>query len=353
VNLVTTESDGRASDPAQERRVGPSTGRGVRQAGLLFIAVGAIGLVSDFVPGGVGYGHPVSPLLDTANLVVGIAAVLLSRTCLLRGRAGLLLAVFAMANVAGNNVAGVLPPATYGIYFVLIMVWVGIWYPPWTVLALSPLVTCAYLAPLFLGTPRSPGAVPAVLLVVPVAVLTGETIAHYTEKVRRAESSRERLLSELSRENVTDELTGVGNRRLGDMLLESLEPGDAVAILDVDLFKQVNDTHGHPEGDRLLHRLGSYLNASMRGSDTAARMGGEEFMVVLRGAGPDAIDTVSRLLRGWRQSSPLATISAGVAVHRSRTSPTATYAAADAALYEAKHSGRDRAVLADGAGVAA
>jgi len=82
-------------------------------------------------------------------------------------------------------------------------------------------------------------------------------------------------------------------------------------------------------------------------------MGGEEFMVVMRGAGPEGISTASRLLRSWRESSPLATISAGVAVHRPKARPEATYAAADRALYDAKHAGRDRAVLAEAAGVAA
>jgi diguanylate cyclase (GGDEF)-like protein len=293
-------------------------------------------------------------MLDAFNVAAGTAMVLLRKKCFLHGRVGLLLAVFAMASIAVNIATGVRPPAAYGSYLVLVMVWVGIWYPPWTVVALSPVMACAYLAPLLLGAPRSPGAVPAVLVVVPVAVLAGETIARYTSKLKRAEVARERLLSDLSREVVTDELTGVGNRRLGEMLLESLEPGDAVAILDVDLFKQVNDTYGHPEGDRLLNQLGSFLNASMRGErDAAARMGGEEFMVVMRGAGPEGISTASRLLRMWRESSPLATISAGVAVHRPKTSFQATYAAADRALYDAKQTGRDRAVLADVAGVAA
>jgi diguanylate cyclase (GGDEF)-like protein len=337
----------------RDRRNSPDAGRGVRQAGVLFAAVGVIGLVSDLLPWGVGHGHEASTILDAVNLLVGIAVIAFSRVPLLHGWVGLVLPVFALANVAANNAAGVLPPATYGTWFVLIMVWVGIWYPPWTVIALSPVMGCAYLLPFLVGAPRSPGAVAAVLLVVPAAVLAGETIAHFTDKVRRAEVARESLLSELSRENATDPLTGVGNRRLGELLLDSLEPGDAVAILDVDHFKQVNDAHGHVEGDRLLHSLGAHLITSMRENDAVARMGGDEFMVVMRGVGPDGINTVSRLVDAWRQNSPLATISAGVAVHRSKTRPQDTYAAADGALYEAKCVGRSRAVLAREAGKAA
>ncbi len=347
MNVDSIDPDDYLCDPARDRRATFDAGAGVRQAGLLFAAVGALGLVTDIVPGTFGQGHLVRMLLDVVVLGAGITTVLLHKTHFLQGRAGgLTLAVFAMVCVAANNVAGTLPPAAYGSYFTLIMVWVGIWYPPGTAVALSPVMACAYLVPLFLGAPRSPGVVPAVILVVPIAVLAGETIAHYTGKIRRGVAARERLLSELSRENVTDELTGVGNRRLGEILLDSLEPGDAVAILDVDLFKQVNDTYGHPEGDRLLQQLGSHLSTAMRGRDAVARMGGDEFMVVMRGAGPEGINTVSRLVRSWRKGAPPATISAGVAVHKRRTNPKATYAAADGALYEAKQTGHDRALLA-------
>ncbi len=347
MNLASNESGERPSDAVHDNRIRHDSVRGVLQAGLLFSVVGVIGLVSDALPGFAGHGHLTSVILDAVLLPVGIAAVLLRKKRFLQGRPGLLLAVFAMAIIAANNVNGSLATATFGTYFMLIVVWVGIWYPPWTVAALSPVMAAAYMAPLFLGAPRSPGDVPAVFLVVPITVLAGETIAHYTDRVRRAVASRERLLSDMSRENVTDALTGVGNRRLGGMLLESPAPGDAVAILDVDHFKEVNDNYGHPEGDRLLHELGSCLNAFTRDRDANARMGGDEFLVVMRGAGPEGIDIASRLLRSWRQGSPLATISAGVAVHRSRTSPEATYAEADRALYEAKHTGCDRAVLAN------
>lgn len=345
-NLISTGPERRASNAGHHRRLHSVSGRGVRHASLLFVAVGVVGLINDFVPGGVDHGNLTSMIQDASALTIGALAFLLRKNRFLLGRGGILLAVLALAMVAVDNASGEIVPITLGTYFMIIVVWVGMWYPPWTVLALSPVMAAAYLAPLFLGAPRSPGDLAAVSLVLPTTVLVGETIARYTERVRRAQASRERLLNELSREIITDELTGVGNRRLGELLLESLKPGDAVAILDLDHFKSVNDNYGHPEGDRVLHELGSCLNASMRDHDAAARMGGEEFMVVMRDAGPNAINIVSRLLQTWRQSVPLATMSAGVAVHSSRTGPQSTYAAADRALYEAKHSGRDRAVLA-------
>ncbi|MGC2168478.1 MAG: GGDEF domain-containing protein [Acidimicrobiales bacterium] len=345
--MASSEFGGRSFAALRERRASSDSARGVLQAGLLFAVVGVIGLVSDTFPGGIGHGRLTSVILDAALLPLGVAVIVLRKSWLLQGRRGLLLAVVAMALIGANNANGSLAPATYGTYFMLVMVWVGIWYKPWTVLALSPLMTCAYLVPLYLGAPRSPGDVPAVFLVVPITVLAGEIIAHYTDRVRRADVARERLLSELSRETVTDELTGVGNRRLGEMLIESLEPDDALTILDIDHFKGVNDQYGHPKGDALLRQLGSYLVVSMRERDAAARMGGDEFMIVMRGAGAEGVNIISRLLGEWRRFSHVATISAGVAVHRSKTSPQATYAAADRALYEAKHSGGDRAVALD------
>ncbi len=334
------------SDPIVERRSDADAAHAVRQAGYLFLGIGLIGVINDVVPGLVGHDHRVSFFLDTANLLIGVAALLLRDNHHFHGNASLILPILAMTSVSLNNAFGVLPEVNYGTYFMLIFVWVGIWYPPWTVTALSPLAAAAYLLPFLAGANRANGAVVAVFLAIPAAVVTGETISHYTSQARDGAIRREKLLSDLSRLVMTDELTGVGNRRLGELLLESLVAGDAVAVLDVDLFKEVNDTFGHPEGDRLLHQLGGFLNSSARDRDAVARMGGEEFLLVVRGAGLESEAIVSRLLQSWRARSPLATFSAGVAVHRARTKPSATYAAADRALYNAKEHGRDQVVMA-------
>ena len=309
---IPSLSSARQPTRRKRRQAEPRAAGGVRQAGFLFIAVGAIGIVSDLVPGMVGFGHVPALILDFLTLAVGFASWRLAKQPFIQGRLSLALPVLAMALVAVNNAAGQLPQVTYGTWFVLIFVWVGIWHRPWTAVSLTPAAVGAYLIPLLMGPPPSPYAIPSVLLVIPAALLTGETVAHYTDKVRRAAAAREQLLADLSRATVTDALTGLGNRRLGEMLLETLEPGDAVAILDLDHFKNVNDRYGHPEGDRLLRQLGDYLSGSLRDSDAVARMGGEEFMLVLRGPGHAAIDIVSRLLASWRTEKPLATISAGV-----------------------------------------
>ncbi|HVM10180.1 MAG TPA: diguanylate cyclase [Acidimicrobiales bacterium] len=142
-------------------------------------------------------------------------------------------------------------------------------------------------------------------------------------------------------ESMRDALTGVGNRRRADALLDQLKPGDAVAIVDMDHFKRVNDDLGHAAGDEVLVSLASFLDKSLRDGDAVARYGGEEFIVVLRQAGDYARAAMERLLDGWHNTSPVTTFSAGVAVHATDSTAGATLAAADAALYRAKRAGRD------------
>ena len=158
-----------------------------------------------------------------------------------------------------------------------------------------------------------------------------------------------RARKHLAEVSVRDELTGIGNRRHASGLLASLEPGDAVVMIDLDHFKSVNDTEGHEGGDRVLQALAQYLQTGVRDADTVARYGGEEFVMVLHQIGDEGLPAVQRLCTGWRRSGPRTTFSAGVAVHRRGDTATATLARADAALYKAKRTGRDRACGADDA----
>jgi diguanylate cyclase (GGDEF)-like protein len=141
--------------------------------------------------------------------------------------------------------------------------------------------------------------------------------------------------------SMRDALTGVGNRRQADALLAQVKAGDAVAILDLDHFKSVNDRFGHAAGDEVLVALAQYLDRSLRDGDAVARFGGEEFLVVLRAAGANAAGAMERLAAGWRRTDPVTTFSAGVAIHVTGAEPAATLAAADRALYGAKDAGRD------------
>jgi len=140
---------------------------------------------------------------------------------------------------------------------------------------------------------------------------------------------------------LTDPLTGVGNRRRAQQLLDRLQPGDCLLMVDLDRFKQVNDRLGHAAGDQALRDLAAHLTRGLRAIDAVTRLGGEEFLVVL--VQVDAVQaqrTVARLVEGWRASRPTTTFSCGLA-HHLGGSAEVTLEKADRALYQAKQAGRD------------
>jgi diguanylate cyclase (GGDEF)-like protein len=146
---------------------------------------------------------------------------------------------------------------------------------------------------------------------------------------------------------VTDELTGLPNRRawkseLPHALERARRDGSphSVALMDLDHFKRFNDSYGHPAGDRLLKEAAAAWQAHLRTVDHLARYGGEEFIVLL----PDAdAGQVHQILDRMRLATPLGqTFSAGIAAWDHREDADELIARADAALYEAKRSGRNR-----------
>ncbi len=160
------------------------------------------------------------------------------------------------------------------------------------------------------------------------------------------------VIEELAEATRVDELTGIGNRRHADDLLASLGSGDALILIDVDGFKNVNDTYGHPVGDQLLQTLSAHLRACLRDSDTSARLGGDEFLVVARRAHADPMTVADRILDGWVERRPdignvTPTLSAGVALHEAGRSSAETYDRADRALLQAKRKGKNQARLWD------
>ena len=156
-----------------------------------------------------------------------------------------------------------------------------------------------------------------------------------------------RMIEALARAAHIDALTGMGNRRHAAALLASLSKGDAVILIDLDAFKQVNDTEGHRAGDDLLQDLSNYLQSFSGDSDNLARYGGDEFIVVARESGAEALNSAERLLRGWRACSPRTSISIGLAYHTGDMPGEMTLQLADMALYEAKKAGRDCIAIAD------
>jgi len=163
-----------------------------------------------------------------------------------------------------------------------------------------------------------------------------------------------------------DELTGAFNRRhLMDRLADERERARrtdaayAVAIFDLDWFKAINDRHGHAGGDAVLKTFCDLARAELRANDLFARYGGEEFVLLMPATPtPEAARTVVERIRhavaaqDWRavlgEPASAVTVSAGIATWRRDESPEAVLARADAALYDAKHLGRNRSVIAGG-----
>ena len=154
-----------------------------------------------------------------------------------------------------------------------------------------------------------------------------------------------------------DRLTGLLNRRAMDEALadvmarrKRLNEDVSVLVLDIDRFKLINDRYGHAVGDEVLKSVARTVLASVREIDKAFRMGGEEFVVLLNDASrAQAVETAERI-RSAVAERPIAaagesvpvTISIGVALARDETEGAPVLAAADAALYRAKHEGRNR-----------
>ena len=152
------------------------------------------------------------------------------------------------------------------------------------------------------------------------------------------------LVDRLQQEALSDALTGIGNRRAAMHALAALAPGDAIVLIDLDHFKQVNDVHGHDAGDLELQSLGRFLAEQVRHDDRVFRFGGEEFVMLLGGS--DSAAFITRLQGDWAARGQLTTLSAGHAIHRRDDDPLATLKRADEALYRAKHAGRNRVEFA-------
>jgi diguanylate cyclase (GGDEF)-like protein len=158
---------------------------------------------------------------------------------------------------------------------------------------------------------------------------------------------RTRAAARLALEAETDPLTNLANRRSYARALSRIQPGDAVVLIDLDDFKQLNDRFGHGAGDEALRRLARRMRHVARQSDCVARYGGDELAMILgRADEPGAIAAVERLQEAWRAAGPSTTFSAGIAVRVTDETPAATLGRADRALYRAKEQGRDQFELA-------
>jgi len=170
------------------------------------------------------------------------------------------------------------------------------------------------------------------------------------EKLHHTNLELTLLAEDLRQQSLEDPLTGLANRRLLDRMLA--EGPYAIALIDVDHFKRVNDVNSHQVGDDVLRHLGRLLRGSCRTGDTAARYGGEEFALLLSDASDVAASATAERVRAlveafdWGQITPglRITVSIGVAGTHEAASATAALELADRRLYAAKNAGRNRVV---------
>ncbi|ADC70617.1 diguanylate cyclase [Thioalkalivibrio sp. K90mix] len=181
------------------------------------------------------------------------------------------------------------------------------------------------------------------------------------DQLLRQQSELEASNMELEQLTLTDPLTGLGNRRAFQEAIEKdvalfRRHGDpaSLLILDLDAFKQINDTHGHEGGDRILRRFAELLQDRVRTTDLVCRLGGEEFAVFLRRAEPEDALAIAEALREAVAAMEVAlddgarasiTVSIGVAwlsLEDDLTTTRALCRAADQAMYASKRRGRNR-----------
>lgn len=188
-----------------------------------------------------------------------------------------------------------------------------------------------------------------------ISIIGGLTSVFFVEYIRKTQY----LLMKFEKESTTDFLTGLNNVRQFDAIWNTLINNATVKnerltllMIDIDHFKKVNDTFGHPIGDRILIELGNILKSSTRSFDVVSRNGGEEFSVIL----PDcphgqAIEIASRIREAvekhpFRVSAKKTiniTVSIGVATYPETVSETSKIVYnADECLYKAKRAGRNQ-----------
>jgi diguanylate cyclase (GGDEF)-like protein len=162
-----------------------------------------------------------------------------------------------------------------------------------------------------------------------------------------------RWTEEQASEARIDSLTGLSNRRALEEILaaeisraQRFEHRLAVVLLDLDRFKEINDSFGHAAGDVMLRTVSRLLNSLARQGDTVARWGGEEFVAVLPETDLDGARRFAERLRRTIEANPVGDMrtsaSCGVATMLPDDSVEALLGAADQALYQAKSNGRNR-----------
>jgi diguanylate cyclase (GGDEF)-like protein len=250
------------------------------------------------------------------------------------------LAVVALLRAAGGP-SGVAPMVLLPVF------WLGLSGTPRQLWCLLAGVGLVFVVPLILvgGADYPASAWRAGILFIALAGIVGTTIQSLVSRVRDHERAQHQLLDQLDELAHTDTLTGLRNRRAWEAelmrgLARARRTGEpvSVALVDIDSFKAVNDAYGHPGGDSLLIEVAHTWLDVLRPDDVLARIGGDEFAVLMPACTQaDASDVIERLHE--RMPSPYS-CSAGLATWDRAELPDRLMARADDALYEVKRAGR-------------
>ena len=317
-------------------------------AAAIYSGAAFVGIIESLLPGGEEFS--VLPaagalLLSALTIIAGPRVPRLALAAL--GPLGAVLIGVAIATTVGYSDSAVL--------YMWPAVWIAFFFGPWGTAFIVGWIGAVHGAVL-LSLPAAQSTMDRWVDVV-VAVLVVAVVVQ-SLAVRNA-----RLVARLEDEARVDPLTGLLNRRGLEERMETElaraardgAPLGAVA-LDLDHFKRVNDAHGHEIGDRVLVWLGGLLKEQTRGVDVAARVGGEEFVVLLPGADIEAARVFAERVRlaveagghtsgrgraGLSEALQL-TVSAGVSSAEAPADGLALLAEADRALYAAKRHGRNR-----------
>ena len=187
--------------------------------------------------------------------------------------------------------------------------------------------------------------------------LLGSEISALRETLNRRKNDLTKALSRIEEIAVIDELTGLSNRRqIMGILTEQQSLVNrgiylySVCFMDLDHFKEINDTHGHLIGDTVLKKFALAANGQIRTGDHVGRIGGEEFIVIAAGANREAATTLAERIRRITESIDFSdgagdlriTVSVGVTMSRVGETIDDMLTRADKALYTAKQNGRNR-----------
>jgi diguanylate cyclase (GGDEF)-like protein len=332
--------DARSADYPGDMATNADTEERRRTAALLrpFAGVTVLALALSFPFDGGATAHLEWGVAFALFLLVGAAAVIgapRGDSWLRLVRVALyLLGVGVLREATGGSAGGV------GILVLAPVVWVALYGTRRMLVGTLCGLAATYMVPLLaIGAPRYPDTGwRSVVLSVSLAAIIGLTVQRLVAQTRDQVEDREHLLERVNELARTDALTGTANRRCWDEafaaeLARSCGPV-SIAVLDLDDFKALNDSLGHTAGDRCLKDCAAAWSAQLRPADLLARIGGDEFAILLPGC---ALSDAHAVAGRVREATPGIGCSIGVAEWDGAESSQALHRRADRLLYAAKH----------------